>query len=85
MESLGLLIYLSEKLVSLPVSMISEGNHAKAVAQEITILKNYLILLGDPAAPIPVPESPSPAVTAFLDQVENASLRKSLPFPCLLC
>ena len=85
MERLGLLVRLSEKLVSLPVSeiLILEENHvvANAVAQEITILKNYLTLLGDPAAPMPVLESPSsPAVADFLDRVENTSLRTTLWF-----
>jgi nucleolar pre-ribosomal-associated protein 1 len=83
MEGLGLLVRLSEKLLSLPISEILEENHvvANAVAQEITILKNYLTLLGDPAAPMPVLESPpSPAVADFLDRVENSSLRTSLCF-----
>lgn len=82
MESLGLLVHLSEKLVSLPVSEIFEENHvvANAVTQEITMLKNYLALLGDPAAPVPVLESPSSAVADFLDRVENTSLRTSLCF-----
>jgi nucleolar pre-ribosomal-associated protein 1 len=83
LESLGLLICLSEKLVSLPVSEVLEEDHvivAKAVAQEITILKNYLTLLGDPAALIPVLEGPSPAVTGFLDRIENTSLRTTLCF-----
>ena len=83
MEGLGLLIRLSEKLVSLPVSEILEENHVieNAVAQEITILKNYITLLGDPAAPMPVLESPSsPAVDDFLDRVENTSIRTTLCF-----
>jgi nucleolar pre-ribosomal-associated protein 1 len=83
MEGLGLLVRLSEKLVSLPVSEILEENHvvANAVAQDITILKNYLTLLGDPAAPMPVLEtSSSPAVADFLDRVENTSLRTTLCF-----
>ena len=83
MEGLGLLVRLSEKLVSLPASEILEENHvvANAVAQEITILKNYLTLLGDLAAPMPVLESPSsPAVADFLDRVENTSLRTTLCF-----
>jgi nucleolar pre-ribosomal-associated protein 1 len=83
MEGLGLLVRLSENLVSLPISEILEENHvvANAVAQEITLLKNYLTLLGDPAAPMPVPESPpSPAVADFLDRVENSSLRTTLCF-----
>jgi nucleolar pre-ribosomal-associated protein 1 len=83
MEGLGLLVHLSEKLVSLPVSEILEENHvvANAVAQEITMLKNFLTLLGDPAAPIPVLESPSsPVVADFLYRVENASLRTILCF-----
>ena len=83
MEGLGLLIRLSEKLVSLPASEILVENHvvANAVAQEITMLKNYLTLLGDPAAPMPVLESPSsPAVADFLDRVENTTLRTTLCF-----
>jgi nucleolar pre-ribosomal-associated protein 1 len=83
MESLGLLIYLSEKLVSLRISEVLEEDHinvAKAVAQEITILKNHLTLLGDPAAPIPVLESPSSAVADLLDRIENKSLRTTLCF-----
>jgi nucleolar pre-ribosomal-associated protein 1 len=82
MEGLGLLVRLSEKLVSLPVSEILEEHHvvANAVAQEITMLKNYLTLLGDPAAPVPVPESPSSAVADSLDRVENTSLRTALCF-----
>lgn len=82
-EGLGLMVRLSEKLVSLPVGEILEENHvvAKAVAHEITILKNYLTLLDDPAAPMPVLERPSsPAVADFLDRVENASLRTSPHF-----
>lgn len=81
LEDLGLLVRLSEKLVSLPISEILEENNvvANAAAQEITILKNYLTLLGDPAAPMPVPESPpSPTVADFLDRVENSSLRTTL-------
>jgi nucleolar pre-ribosomal-associated protein 1 len=82
MEGLGLLVRLSVKLVSLPVSEILEEHHvvANAVAQEITMLKNYLTLLGDPAAPVPVPESPSSAVADSLDRVENTSLRTALCF-----
>jgi nucleolar pre-ribosomal-associated protein 1 len=83
-EYLGLLLRLSEKIVSLPVGEILEENSvvANAVAQEISILKNYLTLLGDPAAPLPVLECPSsPAVVDFLDRVENASLRTNLRFP----
>jgi nucleolar pre-ribosomal-associated protein 1 len=84
MESLGLLVRLSEKLFLLPVSEILEENHvvANAVAQEIMILKNYLTLLGDPAAPMPVLESSSssPAVADFLNRVENTSLRTTLCF-----
>jgi nucleolar pre-ribosomal-associated protein 1 len=83
MEDLGLLVRLLEKLVSLPVSEILEENHvvANAVAQEITILKNHLTLLGDPAAPMPVLKSPSsPAVADFLERVENTPLRTTLCF-----
>jgi len=83
MEGLGLLVRLSETLVSLPVSEILEENHvvANAVAKEIMMLKNYLTLLGDPAAPTPVLESPSStAVADFLDQVENTPLRTTLCF-----
>lgn len=83
MEGLGLLDRLSEKLVSLPVSEILEENNAvaNAVAQEIMILKNHLTLLGDPAAPMPVLESPSsPAVADFLDRVENTPLCTALYF-----
>jgi nucleolar pre-ribosomal-associated protein 1 len=83
MEGLGLLVRLSEKLVSLPVSEILEDNHvvANAVAQEITMLKSYLTLLSDPAVPMPVLESPSsPAVADFLVRVENTSLRTILCF-----
>ena len=82
-EGLGLLVRLSEKLVSLPVGEISEENRvvANAVTQEITILKSYLTLLSDPAAPMPVLESPSsPAVADFLGRVENKSLRTTLCF-----
>lgn len=83
MESLGILICLSEKLVSLRISEVLEEDHinvAKAVAQEITILKNHLMLLGDPAAPIPVLESPSSAVADLLDRIEDTSLRTTLCF-----
>ncbi len=83
MEGLGVLIRLSEKLVSLPDGEMLRNNVivARAVAQEITILKNYLTLLGDPAAPTPVLESPSSsAVADFLDWVENTSLRTALCF-----
>lgn len=83
-EGLGLMVRLSERLVSLPVGEILKENHvvAKAVADEIAMLKNYLMLLGDPAAPMPVLGHPSsPAVVDFLDRIENASLRTS---PCFL-
>jgi nucleolar pre-ribosomal-associated protein 1 len=83
MEGLGVLVRLSGKLVSLPVSEILEENQvvANAVAQEITILKNHLTLLGDPAAPMPVLDSPSsPTVADFLDRVENTSFRTTLCF-----
>ncbi len=83
MEGLGLLVRLSGKLVSLPVSEILEENQvvANAVAQEVTILKNHLTLMGDPAAPMPVLECPSsPAVADLLDRVENTSLRTALCF-----
>lgn len=81
MEGLGLLVRLSEKLVSLPVSGILEENHvvANAVAQEIAMLKNYLALLGDPAVPITVLEGPSSAAVAdFLDRIENTPPRTTL-------
>ena len=82
MESLGLLIWFLERLASLPVSEIAEENHvnvAKAVSQEITILKNHLALLGGPATPVQVPECPS-VVVDFLDQIEGASLCTILNF-----
>jgi nucleolar pre-ribosomal-associated protein 1 len=83
MESLGLLICFSERLASLPISEIAEENHinvAKAVSQEITILKNHLALLGDPAAPVLGLESPSFAVADFLDRIEGTSFRTVLCF-----
>jgi hypothetical protein len=83
MESLGLLVCFSERLASLPVSEIAEEDHvnvAKTVPQEITILKNHLALLGDPAAPVPVLESPFSAVADFLDRIEGTSLRTVLCF-----
>lgn len=83
MGSLGLLICFSERLASLPVSEIAEENHvnvAKAVSQEITILKNHLALLGGPATPVQVPECPSSVVVDFLDQIEGASLCTILYF-----
>jgi nucleolar pre-ribosomal-associated protein 1 len=83
MEGLGLLVRLSEKLVSLPVSEILEDNHVitNAVAQEITILKSHLTLLGDPAVLMPVLESSSSrAVAELLDRAENTSLRTARCF-----
>ena len=83
MEDLGLLVRLSGKLVSLPVSEVLEENQVieNAVAQEIKTLKNYLTLLGDPAAPMPVLESPlSPAVADFLERIENTSVCTTLCF-----
>lgn len=83
MESLGLLICFSERLASLPASEIAEENHvnvAKAVSQEITILKNHLALLGGPATPVQVLEGPSSVVVDFLDQIEGASLCTILYF-----
>jgi nucleolar pre-ribosomal-associated protein 1 len=88
MENLVLLSHLSQRLVSLIASEIMEEDRtiiAKTVAQEFTILRNYLGLLCNPDAHIPVPESPFPAVTDFLDRIERTSPRTTLLSPCLLC
>jgi len=80
-SSLGLLVRLSEKLASLPVGETLLEDHAivaKAVAQEIVILKNCLLLLGDPTAPISVSEEPSSTVSDFLDRIEIMPLRTRL-------
>ena len=83
-EGLGLLLRLSEKFVFPPVREIVEENHvivAKAVAQEITTLKSYLSLLGNPVAPVSVSESPSSSVVDdFLDRFENTAPRTTLFF-----
>ena len=73
-ENLGLLVRLSEKLASLP-PLEGHATIAKAVAQEVTILKNTLFLLGNAATDISLPGSPPSAVADFLDRIENTPLR----------
>jgi len=81
-ENLGLLVRLSEKLASLPVGEALLKDHAiiaKAVTQEITILKNTLLLLDDPATHISLPGNSPSAVADFLDRIENTLLR-TMPY-----
>lgn len=81
-ENLGLLIRLSEKLASLPVGETLLEDHAiiaKAVTQEVTILKNTLFLLGSAATDISSPGNPPSAVADFLDRIENTPLR-TMPY-----
>jgi nucleolar pre-ribosomal-associated protein 1 len=86
-ENLGLLVHLSDKLTSLPVGETLLEDHAiiaKAVTQEITILKNSLLLLDDPATHMSLRENSPSAVADFLDRIENTPLRTmpySFPYP----
>ena len=88
-ENLGLLVRLSEKLASLPVGETLLEDHAiiaKAVTQEVTILKNTLLLLGDPVTDISISllGNPSSALADFLDRIENTPLRTApYSFPYL--
>ncbi|KAI0254170.1 ribosome 60S biogenesis N-terminal-domain-containing protein [Lactifluus subvellereus] len=78
--SLDLLVCLSGKLDSLPVGEVFAEKHAivgSAVAQEIKILKNYLLFLREPATPMSPPGSPASAVTDFLDRIENIPIPTS--------
>jgi len=78
-ENLGLLVRLSERLASLPVGETLLEDHtiiAKAVTQEVTILKNTLLLLDDPVTHISISiPGDSPTVADFLDRIENTPLR----------
>jgi nucleolar pre-ribosomal-associated protein 1 len=81
-ENLGLLVRLSEKLASLPVGETLLEDHAiiaKAVTQEVTILKNTLFLLGNAATDISLPGNLPSAVADFLDRIENTPLR-TMPY-----
>jgi nucleolar pre-ribosomal-associated protein 1 len=86
-ENLGLLVRLSEKLTSLPVGEILLEDHAiiaKAITQEITILKNTLLLLDNPATHMSLPGNSPSTVADFLDRIENTPLRTmSYSFPYL--
>ena len=86
--SLNLLICLSEKLDSLPVGEVFAEKHAivgSAVAQEIKILKNYLLFLREPDTPTSPPGSPASAVTDFLDRIENIPIRTTLRYSLRFC
>jgi nucleolar pre-ribosomal-associated protein 1 len=77
-SSLKLLTHVSEKLASLPVGAVFAKKHTivgYGIAQEIKILKNYLLLLGDPAAPMSLQGTPSSTVSDFADQVESIPIR----------
>jgi nucleolar pre-ribosomal-associated protein 1 len=76
--SLELSTHVSEKLASLPVGEVFAKKHTivgYGITQEIKILKNYLLLFGDPAAPMSLTGTPSSTVSDFLDQVESIPIR----------
>lgn len=80
-ESLRLIVRLSEKLASSPVGETLIEDHtivANSATQEIAILKHFLLMLDDPAAPISMPANPSSAVADFLGRIENMPLRTTL-------